>query len=287
MQDNSPMADLQAFFATWLDPRLVGEVAVSWGGKLLAALAIFLIGRLFLQALTRWATSSMRRVGLDDTLNRFLGNLLYVVLLVFLVLTALQTLGVPAGSFFAIVGAAGLAVGLALKDSLSNFSSGVMLIFFRPFKVGDQIEAAGVSGVVESIGMFDVVMKTPDNRVINVPNSLIYGGAITNYNAESTRRIDLTIAIGYDADIPQAKSVIAGVVAAEARVAKSPAPEVAVQEILPAAVTLAVRAWVATPDYGAVRSDLLERCKRALDKYGLSIPAVQRVPPAAGITVSK
>ena len=143
----------------------------------------------------------------------FLGNLLYIVLIVLLVLTAFRTLGVETTSFVAIVGAAGLAVGLALKDSLSNFSSGVMLVFFRPFQVGDQIDAAGVSGVVESIGIFNVVLKTPDNRVINVPNSLVYAGTITNYNAESTRRIDLTIAIGYDADIPQAKSVIAAVVA--------------------------------------------------------------------------
>ena len=224
----------------------------------------------------------MRRVGLDDTLTRFLGNLLYMVLLVFLVLTAFSALGVPTTNFLAIVGAAGLAVGLALKDSLSNFSSGVMLVFFRPFKVGDQIDAAGVGGVVESIGIFNVVLKTPDNRVITVPNSLIYGGTITNYNAESTRRIDLTIAIGYDADIPQAKSVIAAIVAAEARIAKHPAPEVAVQDVLPTAVTLAVRVWVASADYGNVRSDLLERIKRALDKYGLSIPAEQRVlPPAA------
>ena len=188
----------------------------------------------------------MRRVGVDDTLTRFLGNLLYMVLLVFLVLTAFSALGVPTTNFLAIVGAAGLAVGLALKDSLSNFSSGVMLVFFRPFQVGDQIDAAGVGGVVESIGIFNVVLKTPDNRVITVPNSLIYAGAITNYNAESTRRIDLTIAIGYDADIPQAKSVIAAVVAAETRIAKHPVPEVAVQDVLPTAVTLAVRVWVAT-----------------------------------------
>ena len=183
----------------------------------------------------------------------------------------------PTTNFLAIVGAAGLAVGLALKDSLSNFSSGVMLVFFRPFQVGDQIDAAGVGGVVESIGIFSTVLKTPDNRVITVPNSLIYAGAITNYNAESTRRIDLTIAIGYDADIPQAKSVIAAVVAAEARVMKHPAPEVAVQDVLPTAVTLAVRVWVAdcatTPACAATCSSA---SSAALDKYGLSIPAEQR-----------
>ena len=167
------MAELQAFLSTWLDPRLVGEVVLTWSGRLLAALAIFLVGRmLHARAVDLGARPAMRRVGLDDTPSQFLGNLLYMVLLIFLVLTAFQTLGVPLTSFITIVGAAGLAVGLALKDSLSNFASGVMLVFFRPFKVGDQIDAAGVGGVVESIGIFNVVLKTPDNRVINVPNSL-------------------------------------------------------------------------------------------------------------------
>jgi small conductance mechanosensitive channel len=281
------MADLSAWFSTWLEPRLVGDLLLLWGGRFLAALAIFVLGRLLRRALTRWATSAMQGVGLDSTLSRFLGNLLYTVLLVFLTLTAFAALGVPTINFIAIVGAAGLAVGLALKDSLSNFSSGVMLVFFRPFQVGDHIEAAGVAGTVERVGIFDVVLKTPDNRVVNVPNRLIYGGTITNYNAESTRRIDLAIAIGYDADIPQAKSVIAAVVAAEPRVANIPTPDVAVQDLSPAAVTIAVRVWVESKDYGAVRSDLLERIKRALDKYGLSIPAAQRVLPPAALTASK
>ena len=280
------MENLQAWLSTWLDPRVVGEVAMAWSGRVLAALAIFVIGRWVLRGLTGWATRSMRRVGVDDTLTRFLGNLLYMVLLIFLVLTAFSALGVPTTNFLAILGAAGLAVGLALKDSLSNFSSGVMLVFFRPFQVGDQIDAGGVGGVVESIGIFNVVLKTPDNRVITVPNSLIYAGAITNYNAESTRRVDLTIAIGYTADIPQAKSVIAAVVAAETRIAKHPVPEVVVQDVLQTAVTLAVHVWVASADYPNVRSDLLERMKRALDKYGLSIPAEQRLLPPT-LTASK
>jgi small conductance mechanosensitive channel len=287
MQDNSPMEQLQAWISTWLDPRVVGETLLVWSGRLFAALAVFVIGRFVLRALTRWATRGMRRAGVDDTLNRFLGNLLYTAMLFFLVLSALQQLGVETTSFLTIVGAAGLAIALALKDSLGNFSSGVMLVFFRPFKVGDQIDAAGVSGVVESIGIFHVVLKTPDNRIINVPNALVYGGTITNYNAESTRRIDLTIAVGYDADIPQAKSGIAAVVAAESRIAKVPAPEVAVQDVLTTAVTLAIRVWVQSSDYGGVRSDLLERSKRALDKYGLSIPAEQRLLPAVNSTVAK
>ena len=278
---------MQTWITTWLDPQIVGAAVMTWSGRIVGALLIFVVGRLLMRGLTNWATGAMRRVGLDDTLSRFLGNLLYMVLLVFVGLTACSALGIPTTNFFAILGAAGLAVGLALKDSLSNFSSGVMLVFFRPFKVGDQIDAAGVNGVVETIGIFNVVLKTGDNRVINVPNRLIYGGTITNFNAESTRRVDLTIAIGYDADIPQARSVIAGVIAADARVLKHPAPDVAVQEISHAAVTVAVRAWVQSGEYGSVRSDLLERIKRALDKYGLSIPAEQRRQALAQLIASK
>jgi small conductance mechanosensitive channel len=277
------MTELQAFLSTWLDPRLVGEVVLTWSGRILAALVIFLIGRMLLKVLSGRATNAMRRVGVDDTSSRFLSNLLYMVLLIFVVLTAFWTLGVQMTSFITILGAAGLAVGLAFKDSLSNFASGLMLVFFRPFKVGDHIDAAGVGGVVENIGIFSVVLKAPDNRIINVPNSLVYAGTITNYNAENTRRIDLTIAIGYDADIPQAKSVIAAIVAAEARIA----PEVAVQDVLTTVVTLAVRAWVTTGDYGNVRSDLLERIKRSLDKYGLAIPAEQRSLSALTLTAGK
>src|SRR6185436_7369146 len=281
------METLQAWITTWLDPKVVGAAVMDWGGRIFGALVIFIVGRMLMRGLTTWATVGMRRVGMDDTLSRFLGNLLYIVLLVFLALTVFQTLGVPTTNFLAIVGAAGLAVGLALKDSLSNFSSGVMLVFFRPFKVGDQIDAAGTGGVVETIGIFNTVLKTADNRVINVPNSLVYAGTITNYNAESARRVDMTIAISYDADIPQAKSVIAAIVAAESRVAPHPAPEVAVQEVQQTAVMLAVRVWVQTADYAAVRGDLLERIKRSLDKYGLSIPAAHRAVPPAQLIASK
>ena len=270
------METVQTWITTWLDPHTVGAAVMAWGGRIAGALLIFIVGRMLMRALTNRATDAMRRVGMDDTLSRFLGNLLYIALLIVLALTVFKTLGVDTLNFVAILGAAGLAVGLALKDSLANFSSGVMLVFFRPFKVGDQIDAAGTGGVVESIGIFNTVLKTPDNRVINVPNSLVYAGTITNYNAESTRRIDLTIAIGYNADIPQAKSVIAAIVAAESRIAARPVPEVAVQDVLPTAVTLAVRVWVQSGDYGGVRSDLLERIKRSLDKYGLSLTAEPR-----------
>jgi small conductance mechanosensitive channel len=281
------MNDLKTLLADWFDLHEVSSFVMGWSGRVLAALAIFLVGRIIARALSNGLRRGMQRVGPDETLSGFFGNLAYTALLVFVILTAISALGVPTTNFLAILGAAGLAVGLALKDSLSNFSSGVMLVMFRPFKVGDQIDAAGTGGVVDTIGIFNVTLKTPDNRVITVPNSLVYSGTITNYNAETQRRIDLIVPIGYDADIPQAKAVITAITAAEARIQRMPAPEVVVQDVLPAAVTLAVRAWVATENYGAVRSDLLERIKRSLDKYNLSVPREQRTLPPPFQTASK
>ncbi|HSC15783.1 MAG TPA: mechanosensitive ion channel domain-containing protein, partial [Gammaproteobacteria bacterium] len=176
------MEQLQAWISTWVDPHVVGEAVMDWSGRIFAALVIFIVGRMLLRALTTWATAGMRRVGVDDTLSRFLGNMIYIVLLVFLAITVAGTLGIETLNFVAILGMAGLAVGLALKDSLSNFSSGVMLVFFRPFQVGDYVEVAGTGGTVETIGIFNVILKTADNRVVHVPNRLVYGGTITNVN---------------------------------------------------------------------------------------------------------
>jgi small conductance mechanosensitive channel len=170
------------------------------------------------------------------------------------------------------VGAAGLAVGLALKDSLANFSSGVMLVFFRPFRVGDAIQAAGVSGIVETIGIFSTVVKTPDNVVITVPNSLIYAGPITNFTAEPTRRIDIVVAIGYEASIAEAKSLIREVLHGDRRVLVSPAPEIVVNDLGQNSVNLIVRAWTATADLPGTRADLLERVKETFERNGLGNP---------------
>jgi small conductance mechanosensitive channel len=266
------MDEIRAAISNWLDPQLIGELLLTWSGKILAALAIFVIGRLIAKALSGWFNRGVQRVGLDQTLARFLSNLMYIGLLVFVVLTAVNTLGVPTTNFLAIVGAAGLAIGLALKDSLANFSSGVMLVFFRPFKVGDNIQAAGVAGVVESIGMFSTEIKTADNAVIIVPNSLIYSGTITNFTAERTRRIDLTIAISYDDDLAAAKEAIRDVIDGEKRVHALPAPEIVVADLTPNGVNIAVRVWVATADHAPARSDLLERIMIACAKRGMTVP---------------
>jgi small conductance mechanosensitive channel len=197
-------------------------------------------------------------------------------LLVIVALTALATAGIPTTNFLAVLGAAGLGVGLALKDSLSNFSAGIMLVFFKPFRVGDFVEAASVSGIVNTIGIFNTVMRTPDNRTITVPNGLIYGAIITNYSAEPTRRIDLTIGISYADSVAEAKRIIGEVLTADGRVLTDPRPDLLLMDLGESSVNLAVRPWVRREDYWQTRSDLLESIKRALETGGLSIPFPQR-----------
>jgi small conductance mechanosensitive channel len=266
---------MEQFLATlekWLDPHVLGQLLLDWTGRAVAALAIFVIGRLIAGWLSRWLTTAMRRVGMDETLARFFGSLSYIVLVVMVVLTAVNTLGVPTTNFFAILGAAGLAVGLALKDSLSNFSSGVMLVFFRPFRVGDTVKAAGNEGTVDSIGMFSTTLKTADNATLIIPNSLIYAATITNYTAEGTRRIEMTISISYEDSVPDAKALFTELLRADKRVLAKPAPEIVINDLSANSVAMIIRAWVATPDVAGTRSDLLERIKSSLGDGGFKTP---------------
>ncbi|MEE9570384.1 MAG: mechanosensitive ion channel domain-containing protein [Gammaproteobacteria bacterium] len=270
------MDSLRETLTIWLDPQLTGPLVLGWGLRLLAALLIFVVGRWVAKALIRWAGRAFTTAELDATLSRFLSSILYMVLIVFVVLTAMSALGINTTNFIAIFGAAGLAVGLALKDSLSNLAAGVMLVFFRPFKAGDFIEAAGISGTVDSIKIFNTILRTADNRVITVPNSLIYADTITNFSAEDKRRIDLVIGIGYDDDIARAKALIQGVLGQDDRILDEPPPAMLLAELGESSVDIAVRPWVMSSDYAQVRSDLLEHIKRALENAGLSIPYPQR-----------
>jgi small conductance mechanosensitive channel len=278
------MSDLLASLGTWLDPRLLGEIVLDWSGRLLAALVIFLVGRWIALALSRWFARVMEKARVDATLTRFLRSLFYMTMIVVVTLTAVGALGIPTTNFLAILGAAGLAIGLALKDSLANFSSGVMLVFFRPFRVGDYVEVAGVGGVVESIGIFSTVLQTLDNRVITIPNGLIFSGLITNYSAEPNRRIDLVITISYGDDIERAKRLLKGVVDAHKGVLREPAADILVLDLTDLGVNVAVRPWVVTANYWTVRSDLLEQIKGALAAEGFTVPrrAVQLVSGASG-----
>jgi small conductance mechanosensitive channel len=271
------MEQMLASLSEWLglEPQMIGNVIATWGGRALAALVVFVIGRWIVGMIGRWLDFAMKRADVDATLTGFLGNVLRMTLMVLVLLTAAGVLGIPTTNFLAIIGAAGLAVGLALKDSLANFSAGVMLVLFRPFKVGDFIDAAGVAGTVEEIKIFNISIKTPDNRVIIVPNSLIYGGTITNFSAKTTRRIDLVIGVSYGDEIHKARSLIEDVIGADERILQDPAPQVMLLELGASSVDFAVRPWVNSGDYWTVRADLLEKIKLALESNGLSIPFPQ------------
>ena len=271
-RDNLRMEQFLATLDKWFDLNVLGQLLLDWTGRAVAALAIFAIGRWVVAWLSRWLVGTMRRVGMDPTFASFIGNLSYIVLVVMVVLTAVNALGVPTANFFAILGAAGLAVGLALKDSLSNLSSGVMLVFFRPFRVGDLIKAAGSEGTVQSIGMFSTVLRTADNAAITVPNSLIYAGTITNYTAETTRRIEMAVAISYDDSVADAKKLFTQILGSDKRVLATPAPEIIVHELSANSVSMLIRAWVATADVAGTRSDLLELIKSSLGDGGFKTP---------------
>ncbi len=241
------------------------------------AIVIFVIGKWVARKVADISFKlMMKNSKIDETLAKFLDDIIYYILIVVVVLTALKQLGVDTTSFFAILGAAGLAIGLALKDSLGNFASGVMIILFRPFKVGDFINAGGVSGTVEEVTIFNTILKTGDNQKLIVPNGAITGGTITNVNAKPERRVDLVVGIGYDDDIKKAKEVLTSIIEADERVLKDKGITVAVSELADSSVNFVVRAWVNTPDYWSVKFDLTENIKLTFDKEGISIPYPQQ-----------
>jgi small conductance mechanosensitive channel len=256
--------------------EIISSYVIPWGINIILALAVFVIGRWLASMIVRGVKRLMKKADMDKALIGFLSSILNAVLLVVVVIAALEQLGVNTTSVLAVFAAAGLAVGLALKDSLSNFSAGVMLIIFKPFKVGDFVDAAGIAGVVEVIRIFNTQLRTGDNREIIVPNAQIYGGIITNFSAREQRRIDLVIGIGYEDDIRVAKQILEEILQAEERILKEPAPVILVSELGESSVDLAVRPWVNSADYWDVRSDLLETIKREFDAKGISIPYPQR-----------
>ncbi|MBI9082925.1 MAG: mechanosensitive ion channel [Desulfobacterales bacterium] len=247
----------------------------AYGLKVIAALLIFFIGRWVSRRMTLLIVRLLRKKKVDETLVGFLENVFYYTLVVLVIIAAASQLGINTASLLTVVGAAGLAVGLALKDSLSNIASGVMLVLFRPFRVGDFVEAGGVAGKVVQVQIFNTVLNTADNRRVIVPNSSITGGNITNVTANPTRRVDLVIGIGYGDDIPHAKAVVADVLAASEGVLKDPAPVIAVHELADSSVNLVVRPWVRAEDYWGVYWGLTEGIKLAFDREGISIPYPQ------------
>ncbi|MBW2432857.1 MAG: mechanosensitive ion channel [Deltaproteobacteria bacterium] len=252
------------------------ELGTTFGVKILAALAVFIIGRWIVKYFRRLIRRVMERREVDPTLSKFLINLAYAVLLTFVILAALGMLGIQTTSFIAVLGAAGLAVGLALQGSLSNFAAGVLLIIFRPFKVGDFIEGAGVAGVVEEIQIFTTQMVTPDNKTIIIPNAQITSGNIINYSTKGTRRADMVFGIGYQDDIDKARGIISEVLSQDERVLKDPPVQIAVSELADSSVNFVARPWVKVEDYWSVVFDATEAIKKRFDAEGVSIPFPQR-----------
>jgi len=236
------------------------------------AIAIIVVGRIGVKWVVKLIGKMMARSKIDTILINFVSSIAKAVLLLLVLIAALNQLGVDTTSLIALIGAAGLAVGLALQNSLQNFAAGVMMIIFRPFKLGDFIEAGGVVGVVEQISIFSTIMKTGDNREIIVPNGQIYASAITNYSARDTRRIDLVFGISYDDDLIAAKQLMESILIAHDLVLDTPAPVVAVAELADSSVNFNVRPWVNRGDYWGVRSDLIEQIKLAFDANNISIP---------------
>ena len=247
-----------------------------YGLKLVAAVVIFIVGRWASKRVSKLLALVLEKGKAEVELVQFLKNLSYYLMLVVVVVAALGQLGVQTASLLTVIGAAGLAVGLALKDSLSNFAAGVMLIMFRFYRVGDYIQAGGAAGTVMTINIFNTVLTSPDNQKIFVPNSAILSGTITNVTANDTRRLDMVVGIGYGDDIPKAKKLLEELVANQEGVLAEPAPQVAVAELNESSVDFVVRPWVKTGDYWTVRFDLTQRIKMALDENGISIPFPQR-----------
>ncbi len=252
------------------------ELLTVYGIKVVAAIAILIIGRWVAKGVRNLISRLMAKSEVDETLNKFVASLSYVAMLAFVIIAALNQLGIQTASFIAILGAAGLAVGLALQGSLSNFAAGVLMIIFRPIAVDDFIEGAGVAGTVEEIQIFTTKLTTPDNKTIFLPNAKLMGDNIVNYNTKGTRRVDFTFGIGYGDDIDKARQVINQIIDADERILKEPAPAILVSELADSSVNFVVRVWSAADDYWNVYFDTLEKVKKQFDTEGISIPFPQQ-----------
>lgn len=258
--------DLQEMLNTYLIP---------WGINIVFAGLIFIVGKIVLKLIVSVVRRLLGKADMDEILINFVCSIMSTILLLFIIIAALDQLGVNTTSLIALLGAAGLAIGLALQGSLHNFASGVMLIIFRPFKTGDFVEAGGVSGTVEKISIFSTQMRTGDNREVIVPNGKIYSDTITNFSARDTRRIDMVFGIGYDDDLKKANEILRNLVDSDERILKEPATLIAVSELADSSVNFIVRPWVKRGDFSAVKYDLLENVKLAFDEQGISIPYPQ------------
>ncbi|WP_323659095.1 mechanosensitive ion channel family protein [Aliarcobacter butzleri] len=254
-------------------PNNIVEVIASHVFSFIVALLIFFIGKWIVNKIVTILGKVLRKInGIDETLVKFLENIVYYALLTVVIIAALNKLGIATTSFLAILGAAGLAIGLALKDSLGNFASGVMIVIFKPFKVGDSVIAGGVTGTVTEVTIFNTVFLTADNQKIIVPNSSITGGSITNVNANDTRRVDIIVGISYEDNIKHAKEVLANIINENSKVLKDKAVGINVTELADSSVNITINVWVKSSDFASTKAELLESIKTTFDEVGITIP---------------
>jgi len=258
------------------DPNIIIPFLTQWGLKVIGAVAVLLIGRMVAGMVRSGVRRAMVKAQVDVTLIPFVASLVYYLVMAVVIIAVLSLFGIETTSLIAVLGAAGLAVGLALQGTLSNFAAGVMLLVFRPFKVGDFVEIGGIAGSVVTVKIFSTIMKTPDNIMITVPNAQVWGDTIKNYNGFDTRRIDLVMGISYDDDIQVAMDTISKIVNADERVLADPAPQIAVSNLGDSSVDLVVRPWCSGADYWPLRFDLTRQLKEGLEAAGCSIPYPQQ-----------
>jgi len=254
---------------------LINTYLIPWGINIGLALLIFIVGRIAVSIIIGIIQKLLTKAKIDKILVGFISAIINWILLLVVIIAALNRLGINTTSLIAIIGAAGLAIGLSMKDSLQNFAAGVMIIIFKPFKEGDFVEAGGTSGSVKQINIFSSTFLTADNKQVIVPNGAIYSGVITNYSATGTRRVDMVFGIGYDDDIVKAKGIIEDIIKSENRILNTPAYVIAVGELADSSVNIYVRPWVSTSNFWGVKFDLTEKIKLEFDKNGISIPYPQ------------
>ncbi|HLV70073.1 MAG TPA: mechanosensitive ion channel domain-containing protein [Xanthomarina sp.] len=253
------------------------ELATEYGLKIIGAIVIWVIGSWIIKKLVRGVRTVMTKRDFDESLQKFLLNLISWLLKILLILAILSQLGVETTSFAAILAAAGLAIGMALQGSLGNFAGGVLIMIFKPFKIGDFIEAQGETGTVKEIEIFTTKLTTPDNKEIIIPNGSLSNGNITNYSTEDTRRVDVTFGVGYESDIKKTKEVILSVAEANPSILKDPAPAINVSELGDSSINFFTRVWVKKDDYWDVKFSMIENTKEALDAAGIDIPYPHQV----------
>ena len=268
------IADLSTTWDNILE--LLRTSGVEFGINLVTAIAIFYIGRIVVRLLTRGLRKVMQAQEIDKTLESFVCNLASMVLLTFVIIASVSALGIQTTSFIAVLGAAGLAIGLALQGSLSNFASGVLIVMFRPYKVGDWVEAAGVAGTIVEVQILTTVFKTGDNKSIIVPNGQVMNSVIINYSTNDERRVDMVVGVSYDDDLDKVRATLEDLIAADDRILDDPACTIAVAELADSSVNFVVRPWVKSGDYWGVRFDLTEAIKKRFDKEGIAFPFPQQ-----------